>query len=384
MVVRARTAPLETTKALPTQTPNVPVLYQTSSGSKSTSSTFSPTRNNNSQSTAAPNLIAAVAAPLISHVISNLFQRRERVVQDEDDDESSFNHTMAKMFEKRREMQFEEQRQFREEQILRESQSQHQHTRNLVICGVVVVIAVWFFSCNNASRNQSYITNTQSSRSYYLDQSVPYYGFSHKKSGNNRATAPKSASSHPQTGYAGYEDQSTKAQQNSQNGYDSSGDERRNDPPKDRRNQDRTNTTVGYDRLGRVVRVSAVVRLENLGRGSAPTAAMRKWIQQIGQKSDVAGHILANMFGGSGSDADNIVPMSSKFNNGDYKAFELYVRGWLRELNRENPGQQVEARISIHLKYSGDSWRPYKIKFCVDFYVNGRPLSYIDATFYCP
>lgn len=112
---------------------------------------------------------------------------------------------------------------------------------------------------------------------------------------------------------------------------------------------------------------------------------MRQWIREIGEKSDVAGHILASMLGGSGADSDNIVPMSSSFNNGDYKAYEFYVRGQLKELSKKYPGQQVEARINIRLSYPGDSWRPHKIKYCVDFYVDGHLfLYYIDGIFHCP
>jgi len=181
------------------------------------------------------------------------------------------------------------------------------------------------------------------------------------------------------------EAQSKKAQQSSQYGNDdSSDDERRNDPPKDRRNQDQTNRTVVRDELGRVVLISTIVRLEDLGSGSATTKKIRDRIKQIGRESDVAGHILAKMLGGSGSDEDNIVPMSRAFNNKAYKSFEFDVRKLLKTVNEDNPGQQVEARINIHLMYYANSKRPYKIKYCVDFYVNGVEKHHYSGIFYVP
>ena len=94
-----------------------------------------------------------------------------------------------------------------------------------------------------------------------------------------------------------------------------------------------------------------------------------------------AGHIIASMLGGSGSDLNNLVPMHKSFNNGCYKSFESEVRKWIMDLQRQYPSSQVEARIIVSIFYQQGTEIPYHIKYDAVYHVDGIEKHSYVATF---
>jgi len=89
---------------------------------------------------------------------------------------------------------------------------------------------------------------------------------------------------------------------------------------------------------------------------------------------DERGHLIAGSLGGSGTDRNNIVPMSKKLNNGAYKGLESEVANNIQEFQNLYPGQSVEARIEIDVRYpSSDTARPLEFSYKIHYYVNGKP-----------
>lgn len=118
-------------------------------------------------------------------------------------------------------------------------------------------------------------------------------------------------------------------------------------------------------------KVYAVVRSENFGNGST-VSINNEQKKQLGIDGDYhAGHIIAKMLGGSGSDVNNLVPMHKSFNNSAYKSFEFEVRKMIEDSEKFYPGKQVEARITVSLFYNQGSKKPYRIKYDVAMYANG-------------
>lgn len=123
----------------------------------------------------------------------------------------------------------------------------------------------------------------------------------------------------------------------------------------------------------RILKVSAVVRPGNLRRGTDTNNIVAKlWKRRLNLSADYhAGHIIACVLGGSGSDKDNLVPLHSSFNNGDFKSFELEVRKLLEECQSNNPGASVEVRINVEIRFAPGSQVPYYIRYKCCTYVNG-------------
>ena len=69
-------------------------------------------------------------------------------------------------------------------------------------------------------------------------------------------------------------------------------------------------------------------------------------------ETDDGGHLIATRFDGSGK-IDNIVPMDSNLNRGEYKKME---NSWSKELEKGN-----NVDVKINCKYQGDSKRPTEI-----------------------
>lgn len=124
-----------------------------------------------------------------------------------------------------------------------------------------------------------------------------------------------------------------------------------------------TKEGYGYltDRLGRISKVD-VKNLE-LGEGVRNKYAQSK-ISKEGESLD-GGHLIANMFKGSGN-IDNLVPMSSKLNRagGDWYKME---KEWANALL---DGKKVS--YNIYVKYKGDSKVPDS--FVVKYFIDGKKV----------
>lgn len=112
------------------------------------------------------------------------------------------------------------------------------------------------------------------------------------------------------------------------------------------------------DSIGRIINVKGML--------DDSTKAPRNQTSQLraGGKDrlpgDHGGHLVGSRFGGSG-DADNLVAMSAKLNQGEYKKLENI---WAKALNQ---GDKVEVNISP--VYDGNSLRP--ISFKIEYSING-------------
>ena len=123
-------------------------------------------------------------------------------------------------------------------------------------------------------------------------------------------------------------------------------------------------------------KVCAVVRQGNFGHGSSVSLSSEQR-KQLGIEGDYqAGHILAKMLGGSGSDLNNVVPMQKTHNNGAYKENEFDVRKFIKQCEEVATGKQVEARITFTIYYrpnQGQQTRiPNRIKFDTVMYTDGK------------
>ncbi len=119
----------------------------------------------------------------------------------------------------------------------------------------------------------------------------------------------------------------------------------------------------------RVRKISATIRLENLGQGSdTNNKTARDWMKSLKLGPDYhAGHIVAKQLGGSGSNLDNLVPMHAKFNNGKYKSFESDVKNFLVDGQKYFPKQDVKVEVEITVLFEPESASPKipsRIKYC--------------------
>lgn len=112
------------------------------------------------------------------------------------------------------------------------------------------------------------------------------------------------------------------------------------------------------DKLGRITNVK-VKKLELLD-GRRNTYAQRTLEKDLG---DDAGHLIANIFGGSGW-KDNLVPMLSKINRAGGEWYEM-EQNWINALRE---GKKVKAKIRIN--YSNRSTRPDK--FEINYFIDGK------------
>lgn len=106
--------------------------------------------------------------------------------------------------------------------------------------------------------------------------------------------------------------------------------------------------TYSTDELGRIKEVNGTLNKNKAKRNP--------YDQKVAGRddrlsTDDGGHLIASIFDGSG-DLDNIVPMDSTLNRGDWKAME---NSWARALS-EDPPKTVEVIVSP--QYSGTSARP--------------------------
>ena len=126
-------------------------------------------------------------------------------------------------------------------------------------------------------------------------------------------------------------------------------------------------TSEGYkyatDAEGRISKAEANLEL---GKADRNSYAQRVAGREDRLSNDDGGHLIASVFKGSG-DLDNLVPMNSTLNRGEYKVLE---NTWRKALN-EVPPKKVEVKIKPI--YEGTSSRP--VKFKIDYKIDGIKYS---------
>ena len=107
------------------------------------------------------------------------------------------------------------------------------------------------------------------------------------------------------------------------------------------------------DSLGRTMySIENLHSAKSIGRGGHSSFSEITFAKG-GNTTDVGGHIIANNVNGP-SEAINIVPMDSSFNNsGDWKSMETMIQNAFTYKN--------EVQVKKELSYPGDSKRPNKI-----------------------
>jgi hypothetical protein len=107
------------------------------------------------------------------------------------------------------------------------------------------------------------------------------------------------------------------------------------------------------DANGRIIDIEASLKL---GKGKRNNYAQRTVGGDDRLPDDDGGHLIATIFKGSG-EIDNLVPMNSNLNRGEWKKLE---NEWKEELLHNN-----EVKVKINPKYIGNSNRPdyFKIKY---------------------
>ena len=104
--------------------------------------------------------------------------------------------------------------------------------------------------------------------------------------------------------------------------------------------------TYKTDNKGRIVNCEATLKLE---KGKRNNHAQKVVGRDDRKPDDDGGHLIATIFNGSGG-FDNLVPMNSNLNRGEWKKLENM---WVKELGK---GKSVEVKIQPI--YKGDSQRP--------------------------
>ena len=120
------------------------------------------------------------------------------------------------------------------------------------------------------------------------------------------------------------------------------------------------------DSLGRTIgTIEYLHSAKNIGRGGHSSFDDITFAKN-GKTTDVGGHIIANNVNGP-SEAINIVPMDSSFNNsGNWKSMEKMIQNAFYYNNM--------VLIKKELFYSGDSKRPNKIT--VNILIDGKESHY--------
>lgn len=126
------------------------------------------------------------------------------------------------------------------------------------------------------------------------------------------------------------------------------------------------------DRIGNIETVRSSLGIQQVRAGSSVTERVRNSSRNDGCPGDDAGHILARMLGGRGDTRDNVDPMQSTLNRGQYRAFELFLMNMLVE----NPTHRVDTLHEIF--FNSDSERPRRpelITYNAKFYdLNGKVI----------
>lgn len=122
---------------------------------------------------------------------------------------------------------------------------------------------------------------------------------------------------------------------------------------------------------GRTEVMEAQILPQHLNSGTATNTAARTYARQMGKNNDDAGHILARMLGGSGTDLRNIFPQNLNFNRGIWSEVEASVADAVRNNNG--------IRFTVNLMYHSTSdTRPYKLVYCIRKINNGEVITIND------
>lgn len=115
------------------------------------------------------------------------------------------------------------------------------------------------------------------------------------------------------------------------------------------------------DGNGRIKDVEANL---TLGKAKRNNYAQRNVAKEDRKPKDDGGHLIASIFKGSGN-IDNLVPMDSKLNRGDYKALES---AWKKALT-----EGKEVKVKIKPLFEGTSARPTEFK--INYSIEGKKYS---------
>ena len=118
------------------------------------------------------------------------------------------------------------------------------------------------------------------------------------------------------------------------------------------------------DELGRIIYCEGTLRLEE---GERNTYAQKVVGREDRETTDEGGHLVATIFGGSG-DIDNLVPMDSNLNKGEWKKLE---NTWKKALEADPP---QEVHVTIMPVFEGDSQRP--TAFDVEYQIGDGKIEY--------
>ncbi len=115
-----------------------------------------------------------------------------------------------------------------------------------------------------------------------------------------------------------------------------------------------------FTRFIRFFVLNIVVTTQTIRKGSDPNQPIRAWAQSMGRRDDDAGHIIANVLGGTGRQRYNIFPQKKNINRGVWRMIESKIRRTVEET-------QKPAEMIVQLYYpSSKSTRPNHLKYRVN------------------
>ena len=119
------------------------------------------------------------------------------------------------------------------------------------------------------------------------------------------------------------------------------------------------NSTV--DGQGRPSQWTFDIAHSDIGTGTGTNQTTRDYARGLGGKLDDAGHVRGANLGGSGTNPANIFPQSINVNRGRMRDFEVIIAQEIMD----NP--HLTAKATVTPSYRGNSTRPAKIKYEVEF-----------------
>ena len=118
------------------------------------------------------------------------------------------------------------------------------------------------------------------------------------------------------------------------------------------------------DEKGRIIICEGTLKLEDGERNAYDQKIVGR---EDKKKTDDGGHLVATIFGGSG-DIDNLVPMDSNLNRGEWRKLENI---WRDALEAEPP---QEVHVTIMPVYEDDSQRP--TAFDIEYQIGNGKVEY--------
>lgn len=112
---------------------------------------------------------------------------------------------------------------------------------------------------------------------------------------------------------------------------------------------------------GQTLTMDALIEKKHLGTGSGTNQKARDKVKDEGHPvwRDHAGHILANILGGSGTDLRNIFPQSPQWNTG-------FWRTSVEKTVRDEVLKWGSVHFTVNLRYVDETYtRPREIGYCI-------------------